>query len=50
MATAAPLDASSTPHAVETSEAVVVRFAGDSGDGMQLTGGAVHAVFGSRRQ
>jgi 2-oxoglutarate ferredoxin oxidoreductase subunit alpha len=39
MATAAPLDASSTPHAVETSEAVVVRFAGDSGDGMQLTGG-----------
>lgn len=39
MATAAALDASSTPHAVETSEAVVVRFAGDSGDGMQLTGG-----------
>ncbi|MFM8499969.1 MAG: 2-oxoacid:acceptor oxidoreductase subunit alpha [Chakrabartia sp.] len=39
MATAAPLDASSTPHAVETSETVVVRFAGDSGDGMQLTGG-----------
>ena len=39
MATAAPLDASSTPHAVETSEAVVVRFAGDSGDGMQFTGG-----------
>ncbi|MBU6253254.1 MAG: 2-oxoacid:acceptor oxidoreductase subunit alpha [Alphaproteobacteria bacterium] len=39
MATAAPLDASSTPHAVEAAEAVVVRFAGDSGDGMQLTGG-----------
>jgi 2-oxoglutarate ferredoxin oxidoreductase subunit alpha len=39
MATAAPLDASSTPHTVEAAEAVVVRFAGDSGDGMQLTGG-----------
>lgn len=35
MATAATL---STP-AVEASESVVVRFAGDSGDGMQLTGG-----------
>ncbi|MFM7027702.1 MAG: 2-oxoacid:acceptor oxidoreductase subunit alpha [Chakrabartia sp.] len=35
MATAATL----SPHAVETSESVVVRFAGDSGDGMQLTGG-----------
>lgn len=35
MATAA----TQSPHAVETSESVVVRFAGDSGDGMQLTGG-----------
>ena len=39
MATAARIDTSATSHAVEASEAVVVRFAGDSGDGMQLTGG-----------
>ncbi len=38
MATAARIDATDTT-ALETSEAVVVRFAGDSGDGMQLTGG-----------
>ncbi len=38
MATAARVDMHAT-NAPENTEAVVVRFAGDSGDGMQLTGG-----------
>ncbi len=39
MATAARIDAPENASHIKTSEAVVVRFAGDSGDGMQLTGG-----------
>lgn len=39
MATAARIDAPDNASHIQTSEAVVVRFAGDSGDGMQLTGG-----------
>jgi 2-oxoglutarate ferredoxin oxidoreductase subunit alpha len=39
MATAARIDAPDNASPLQTSEAVVVRFAGDSGDGMQLTGG-----------
>lgn len=39
MATAARIDAPENASHIQTSEAVVVRFAGDSGDGMQLTGG-----------
>jgi 2-oxoglutarate ferredoxin oxidoreductase subunit alpha len=39
MATAARIDAPDNASNLQTSEAVVVRFAGDSGDGMQLTGG-----------
>jgi len=39
MATAASIGTSDTISTVPASEAVVVRFAGDSGDGMQLTGG-----------
>ena len=39
MATAAQLDHTDTTLATDAPEAVVVRFAGDSGDGMQLTGG-----------
>lgn len=31
--------AAATPHEADSPDAVVVRFAGDSGDGMQLTGG-----------
>src|SRR3954467_13323868 len=37
-------------HRVERRERVIVRFAGDSGDGMQLAGGGLHAptaVFGN---
>ncbi|MHC5027854.1 MAG: 2-oxoacid:acceptor oxidoreductase subunit alpha, partial [Planctomycetota bacterium] len=37
MTASAPPQDTSTPH--ETREAVTVRFVGDSGDGMQLTGG-----------
>jgi 2-oxoglutarate/2-oxoacid ferredoxin oxidoreductase subunit alpha len=39
MATAARTDGAEMINAPENTEAVVVRFAGDSGDGMQLTGG-----------
>ena len=39
MATAARIDAPDNASPLQSSEAVVVRFAGDSGDGMQLTGG-----------
>jgi 2-oxoglutarate/2-oxoacid ferredoxin oxidoreductase subunit alpha len=39
MATAVRTDGAETLNAPENTEAVVVRFAGDSGDGMQLTGG-----------
>lgn len=39
MATAARTDGAEVINAPENTEAVVVRFAGDSGDGMQLTGG-----------
>lgn len=39
MATAARTDAPDNTAHLHNSEAVVVRFAGDSGDGMQLTGG-----------
>ncbi len=39
MATAARTDGAEVMNAPENTEAVVVRFAGDSGDGMQLTGG-----------
>ncbi len=39
MATAARTDAPDNAAHLHNSEAVVVRFAGDSGDGMQLTGG-----------
>jgi 2-oxoglutarate ferredoxin oxidoreductase subunit alpha len=38
------------PHKVETLDQVVVKFAGDSGDGMQLTGGQLtmtSAIFGN---
>ena len=39
MATAARTESATIFNAPENTEAVVVRFAGDSGDGMQLTGG-----------
>jgi 2-oxoglutarate ferredoxin oxidoreductase subunit alpha len=39
MATSAVKNPDAAPAAAESPEAVVVRFAGDSGDGMQLTGG-----------
>ena len=39
MATLAADRPAETPHGTLAPEAVVVRFAGDSGDGMQLTGG-----------
>ncbi|MEK6637563.1 MAG: 2-oxoacid:acceptor oxidoreductase subunit alpha [Pseudomonadota bacterium] len=39
MATAARTESANIFNASENTEAVVVRFAGDSGDGMQLTGG-----------
>jgi 2-oxoglutarate/2-oxoacid ferredoxin oxidoreductase subunit alpha len=39
MATAVRTDGAEVINAPENTEAVVVRFAGDSGDGMQLTGG-----------
>ena len=40
MATQLAENSTSTAHGADnTPEAVVVRFAGDSGDGMQLTGG-----------
>ena len=39
MATALRTDGAGITNAPENTEAVVVRFAGDSGDGMQLTGG-----------
>jgi 2-oxoglutarate/2-oxoacid ferredoxin oxidoreductase subunit alpha len=39
MATAVRTDGAEIINAPENTEAVVVRFAGDSGDGMQLTGG-----------
>ena len=35
---------------VEQLDHVIIRFAGDSGDGMQLTGGAVHERDGDARQ
>ena len=38
------------PRRRETLESVVIRFAGDSGDGMQLTGSAVHQRRRARRQ
>jgi len=34
----------------ETRDSVVIRFAGDSGDGMQVTGSQFHARDGTRRQ
>ena len=33
-----PVPSTSAPHSVQTLDRVVIRFAGDSGDGMQLTG------------
>ena len=39
MATAVRTESATIFNAPENTEAVVVRFAGDSGDGMQLTGG-----------
>ncbi len=33
-----PVDSGSRPHKVAELESVVIRFAGDSGDGIQLTG------------